>query len=293
MRTRFVYKQLRSILMRFGLQITRHRYDLDSFFISKKYEDLLLLRTAECLDEFIHSQNVLQLDNELETIDLTREFYELYKSKTNKGYPGSMNFNSLLSLFIFMKHFKPNLIIESGVFIGQSTWALRNAVPNALIESFDIDLSNLQYKDNTVNFHECDWSEFSFSSFDRNRTVCFFDDHVDQVRRLLECYSRGFEYVLLDDNTPIEWLHLATHGAPMFDFIFFEGFDDNEVIEWEMVGKRYTYRVDLDYLRKGREIVDSHAKFPVPMLSQINGFSAGNPLTIVRLKKKPSIEQSV
>lgn len=281
-----IHNTLRSIFTRYGLQITRHRYDLDSYFVTPQFEDRLLRKTADCLHEFLHDQVVFQLDTSIDTNALVREFYELYRSKPNKHYPGSMGFNSLLCLFAFTRHFKPGVIVESGVFVGQSTWALRTAAPGAVMESFDVDLSNLQYRDNTVRFHESDWSTFDFSQHDIRNAVCFFDDHVDHVRRLLECYERGFEYVLLDDNTPVEWLYLAQYGAPMFDFLFYEGFEDGEVIEWEMQGRRYWYKVNLEYLRRGRETVCCHAKFPVPMLSQLNGFSCGNPITVVRLKKQ-------
>jgi hypothetical protein len=281
---RFLRRHLQTTALNHGVQISRHRHDLDSYFVSKKYEDRLIHRTAQCLDEFLTSQDVFPIDRSIRTTELTRNFYELYKSKPNKGLTGSSGFNSLLSLFSFTQHIQPDLIVESGVFIGQSTWCLRNAAPDATINSFDIDLSHLQYTDPSVHFHEHDWSEFQLPNFEPDRAICFMDDHVDQVRRLLECHERGFKYVCFDDNTPVEWLHLAGDGAPMFDFMYDEELEDGEVIKWQMDGARYGYEVDLAYLNRGKAVVDAFAKFPVPTLTQSNGFSIGIPLTIVRLK---------
>ena len=281
---RFLRRQLQKTALNHGVQISRHRYDLDSHFVSKKYEDRLIHKTAQCLNEFLTSQKVFPVDLSLNTTEMTREFSELYKSKPNKGLTGSAGFNSLLSLFAFAQHIQPDLIVESGVFIGQSTWCLRKSAPDATIESFDIDLSHLQYADPSVNFHEHDWSDFQLPGFEPNKAICFLDDPVDQIRRLLECHERGFKYVCFDDNTPVEWLHLAGDGAPMFDFMFDEALEDGEMIEWQTGGVRFGYEVDLTYLNRGKAVVDAYAKFPVPMLAQSNGFSIGIPLTVVRLK---------
>ena len=111
---RFLRRQLQKSALKHGVQISRHRYDLDSQFVSKKYEDRLVRKTAQCLDEFLTSQNVFPVQKSLSTTELTAKFYDLYKSKLNKGLTGSAGFNSLLSLFAFTQHIQPDLIIESG-----------------------------------------------------------------------------------------------------------------------------------------------------------------------------------
>ena len=73
----------------------------------------------------------------------------------------------------------------------------------------------------------------------------------------------------------------------MLDFLFDEDLMEGETIEWESAGTRYQYEVDLDYLSRGRAVIEAFAKFPVPQLAQINGFSTGNPLTVVKLRKNP------
>jgi hypothetical protein len=154
----------------------------------------------------------------------------------------------------------------------------------AQIYSFDIDLSHLEYKDNSIQYHQKDWSTFTFASIDPENTVCFFDDHVDQVKRLFECQERGFRNLIFDDNTPLEWLHLAAHGAPMLDFLFCDSLTDGDDIIWNRRGKVYSYRVDAKYLSRARGYIQNYAKFPVPELCSINGYSYGNPLTAVALK---------
>ena len=43
--------------------------------------------------------------------------------------------------YLILKNLKPELIIESGVYKGQSTWLIENTLPNSKIISIDIDLN--------------------------------------------------------------------------------------------------------------------------------------------------------
>jgi hypothetical protein len=73
----------------------------------------------------------------------------------------------------------------------------------------------------------------------------------------------------------------------MLDFMFDDELEDGEFIEWKMNGTHYRYEVDLEYLSKGKAVIDDYAKFPVPALALTNGYSMGIPLTIARLKDNP------
>ncbi len=70
---------------------------------------------------------------------------------------GGSGFHNLFWLQVVARALAPALVVESGVWKGQGTWALRRAVPRAELHAFDVDLSQLVYRDASVEFHEQDW----------------------------------------------------------------------------------------------------------------------------------------
>jgi hypothetical protein len=74
-----IRSRIRSLLSKTGVEIHSAQYDMDSWFESTTYEDLLLRKTAEKLDKFLLEQDVFRLDKGLVTSNLTREFYNNFK----------------------------------------------------------------------------------------------------------------------------------------------------------------------------------------------------------------------
>ena len=84
-----------------------------------------------------------------------------------------------------LKKLKPTVIIESGVFAGQSTWLIEKFSENSKIYCFDINLSNLKYKSKKAKYFEKDLSEYNWSKINKSKTLIFFDDHVNFYERLI------------------------------------------------------------------------------------------------------------
>eukprot|EP00736_Rhodelphis_marinus_P000235 Rmarinus@m.18959 len=56
--------------------------------------------------------------------------------------------------------------------------------------------------ENFQDFTKIDWRALGV---DPARTVVFFDDHMDNLRRMQEAQERGFRYLIFDDNNnPVE-----------------------------------------------------------------------------------------
>ena len=68
-----------------------------------------------------------------------RYFEIIYKKKPIKKNIHGMNFPHMFAFFFILKKIKPKVVIESGVFRGQSSWLIQQACPNAKIISIDID----------------------------------------------------------------------------------------------------------------------------------------------------------
>ncbi|MEO8045846.1 MAG: hypothetical protein ABI684_01040 [Nitrospirota bacterium] len=135
----------------------------------------------------------------LEHID---EFATIYDSRPIKDNIGGMKAPHMFAVWFIAKHLSPDLIVESGIWKGQSTWLLEQACPRPKLVSIDLNLGNRQYiSDHAIysdnDFAEQEWLDVPY------RALVFFDDHQNAYKRLQQCKWFGFTHIIFDDNYPI------------------------------------------------------------------------------------------
>lgn len=211
------------------------------------------------------------------------DFFSLYPHRPVKDNKGGSKLNDSLWLYVMGRSFAPDLIVESGTFKGHSAWLFRQACPQAEIHLFDIDFSNLVFFDPAATYHECDWSKVAMpTAADGRRSIAFFDDHINQARRLREAYNRGFRLLLFDDNFPAYNLY-ATGGPPVptlamvMDSQLYPGMQ----LQWTRNGKHYSYTYRREDECDARELIDQY--IVLPDLAQITRYNPGSTLTVVKL----------
>ncbi|MDH3595808.1 MAG: hypothetical protein OEU09_21055 [Rhodospirillales bacterium] len=211
------------------------------------------------------------------------EFLALYPDRPVRDNKGGSGFNDSLWVFVVARCLQPRLIVESGVFKGHTTWLLRQARPEAEIHCFDVNLTGrLVYRDRDAVLHECDWMEAPFPRVDGQSGLAFFDDHINQARRVREAYARGFRHLLFDDNFPAHNLY-ATGGPPVptLDMILDDELRAGTAVSWTRKGKDYDYTYREEDVGPARELI---ARCHVlPDLSPVTRYSAGSGLTVVKL----------
>lgn len=138
-------------------------------------------------------------DNFTEFLD---EFVDLYKNRPVRDNPNGTKFPNLFGLFVILKKVQPELVIESGVYKGQSTWLIERTLPNARIVSIDINLDQREFISKTVEYSNTDFKFQDFSNIPENALV-FFDDHQNCIDRIQQCKWFGFKNIVFDDNYPI------------------------------------------------------------------------------------------
>jgi hypothetical protein len=106
-------------------------------------------------------------------------------------------------IWFITKKISPDLIIESGIWKGQSSWLLEQAVPEAKIISIDLMLNYREYISPKIVYNSQDFSTLSFGDLSNLRTLCFFDDHQDVFPRICQAKEKGFKHLLFDDNYPV------------------------------------------------------------------------------------------
>jgi len=67
-------------------------------------------------------------------------FWELYETRPILHNDGGMRTPQLFAVWSILRALEPELVVESGVWKGLSTWLIEKACPSARVISIDIDL---------------------------------------------------------------------------------------------------------------------------------------------------------
>lgn len=133
--------------------------------------------------------------------DRIDDFLKLYEKRPIQDNIGGMKAPHMFAVWFMLKKLNPDIVVESGVWKGQSTWLLRQACPNARIISIDLNLETREYIDDTVTYSDKDFSEHDWSAITENSMV-FFDDHQNAYKRIQQCNWFGFKHIIFEDNYP-------------------------------------------------------------------------------------------
>ena len=136
---------------------------------------------------------------ESEILNELKKFIQLYERRPIKNNKGGMGFNNMFYFYLVLKNKEPSLVIESGVFKGQSTWLIENTLPKSQIVSIDIDLSQREFISSKSNYSNVDFKFHDFSKIPDD-TLVFFDDHVNHLDRLIESKFFNIKNIVLEDN---------------------------------------------------------------------------------------------
>lgn len=215
---------------------------------------------------------------------MVEEFFALYPNRPVAANTGGCGFSNCFWLYLTCRLLEPALVVESGVWKGQTTWLLSQACREATIHSFDLSLKRLVYRSESVQTHEMDWSGFDFGAVDPARSLCFFDCHVNQARRVREAYDRGFRLLLFDDDFPVYRLFsCGAPGLPTVDMLLDETVKPGDRIAWKWQDKDRSYVYQEADEFSARELIDRHVHFPD--IGGLSGYGGASFLSFVKLVK--------
>jgi len=210
------------------------------------------------------------------------DFFVLYADKAVADNTGGNQFNDSLWDYLLVRIIDPQLIVESGCHKGHTAWLFRQACPEAAIHCFDPTFANLVHRDPANQYHEHDWMEADIRAMDPARGICFFDDHVNQARRVREAYDRGFRILLFDDDLPAHALYgTSAPPAPTIKMLFDEDLKPGARLEWLRNGKKRSYVFTEEDTFGARGLIAAHAM--TPDLAPVTRYRRQSGLTVVRL----------
>lgn len=140
-----------------------------------------------------------------ELLPYVRNFLELYKRRPIHQNDGGMKSQHCFWTYYWLRKLQPEVVIESGVWRGQSTWLIEQTLPNAKIISIDMTWKYLQYKSpraeyTNVDFNDINWSRILGDKV--SKTLAFIDDHQNNYERLRTAHKHKIQWILFEDNYP-------------------------------------------------------------------------------------------
>lgn len=273
---------LNSILSRFQLEVINtdisytKKFDPSSSYMRDASFHRMLIKELGGAAEAHFSSRLKHIGSDISYDETVKDFFEIYSKRPIKDNTGGSGFHNAFWLFVTARAVNPSLIVESGVHKGHTTYLLSKACPDAKILGFDINLSRLQYKNISASYYEHDWASYHFDHIDPERSLVFFDCHVNHALRIRQAHKNGFRHLVFDDNPPAYKLYgYGLPGFPTASMVWnAPSLKDFPKIEWMWRGKQISYPVDMNELNDTRTLMKAHEPYPdVGASTRYGGFS--------------------
>lgn len=213
---------------------------------------------------------------------------DLYEKRPIEDNSGGGTFNNMLWIYLLARALEPETIIESGVWKGQSTFFLHKAAPGAAIKAFDISFKRLEYRNSEVQYCEHDWTLADWDVKCGSKTLAFFDDHINQARRILEAKERGLKYLIFDDNLPFYMSYKdRPRNLPTIEMLYDDSLPSEMHLEWTFYGKSYEASLDMNEWKHAKDLILRWKSVPLVAIDSMGAkhpFGGPSKLAFVVLK---------
>lgn len=143
-----------------------------------------------------------------------------------------------LNLWCLSRVLAPEFYLESGVFIGSSMHAFMNSPDLKSVVGIDPNLDRLLIPEDEVPspqfIADKDFSQLELGDNLPEKSLAFFDDHINSAQRLIQAKEKGFKYVLFDDSPGVQGvcqrLYPAVPTIPMI--LNWEAFEPGDEMAW-------------------------------------------------------------
>ena len=139
-----------------------------------------------------------------EMLETIPEFLELYQQRPITHNPGGMGLNHSWAVWFLVRKLQPDVVVESGVLRGHSTWLINQAAPEAQIFCFDVSFKLLEYRAEGATYFEGDVRQFDWSAVNLSpSSLALLDDHQNAYRRIIDLSFLGLKRFIVEDNYPV------------------------------------------------------------------------------------------
>jgi hypothetical protein len=232
-----------------------------SYMVDENLQDQLIIELSQVADTQ-RKYNYFPTRSDLSTNTIVKDFFNLYSKRPHTDNTFGSGFHNAFWIYLIARLMDPELVVESGVWKGHTSWLLSKACPNAKQYGFDISLKKLEYSLPNATMLEQDWGSYQFPSFNPDRALIFFDCHINHAQRILEAKQKGFKHLLFDDNPPLHKIFSHIPGIPTVAMLYAgEGINTDE-IRWMWNGKEVSRPIDPSQAQRARELIKVHSTLP-------------------------------
>ncbi len=228
-------------------------------------------------------------------------FLNIYKKRPIKNNDGGCRINHAFAIYCILKKLKPKLVIESGIYKGQTTWLIEKTLPKTKLICIDINLSQRKYISKKAKYSNIDFKFHDFSKIPEN-TLVFFDDHVNHLDRIKETNFFKIKNIIFEDNynntdgdfQTIKQLyenHKFIHNESFFSylktFLLFL-----KIILKKIISNKYNAFKDLDIIQNRIRDFSFYKNYKNNIKNNIDFYFEFPPLVKIKMKtKKPLLKK--
>jgi len=283
------FKKLKNYLkknlgFRISIRINKNIIKKDQAYLSypienivKKNRNYLIFKE---IDSFLKNSKLKYKKKEL--IKYVEEFEFVFMQSPVKEHESGFGYNEGVFFYSILRIIKPELVIESGVMKGFTTYLIDTATDkNCKIFCYDINFDNKIFHSQKATYINLDISK-NIPSIKNKKVVALWDDHTSQLDRLIFSQEHKIEYNFFDDDLSL--LNIHSDGWPPVPTIsMLKDIKDNDIesneFNWVSRNRKGTAYVknfqDSDCLDK----IKFHKIFP--QLFEISGYKNHSQCSLV------------
>tara|TARA_X000000950_G_scaffold75036_1_gene93764 strand:+ start:18893 stop:19855 length:963 start_codon:yes stop_codon:yes gene_type:complete len=204
----------RLIKFKISIRIRRIEAQKDEAYVSyptenfvKKFRNNLIIGE---IHSFLKNSKLKYRKNQLGKY--VEEFESVFIQSPIKEHESGFGYNEGVFFYSIIRIINPEIVIESGVMKGFTTYLIDAATNNnCKIYSYDINLDNKVFNSKKAKYINSDIST-QIPLIKNKRTVALWDDHTSQLGRLKFSQEHNIEFNFFDDDLSI--LNLHSDGWP-------------------------------------------------------------------------------
>ena len=208
-------KYLNKLLgFKISIRINKNKPQKDEAYVSYPIEQIIKQDRNSLIIKEIYS--FLELSNlkydKSEVEGYLDEFDYVFGKSPIKEHESGFGYNEGVFFYTLLKIINPEIVIESGVMKGFTTYLVDNAThDNCKIYSYDINFENNMFNSKKATYINTDITN-KIPSIKNKKTVALWDDHTSQMDRLKFSQQYNIQYNFFDDD--LSFLNIHSDGWP-------------------------------------------------------------------------------